>query len=155
MSAIRRATADDVPALTQLARLEAAVISNPTEWDHRICGTLVWQDDNDLVRGFIWFENVFVRDWLCINSVVVDSAMRGKGIGASLVNDVCAAVKRGGAPLVHGLCPPNRRGFWQRAGFTVQEAGQPWTMPAFNLYGSAVVLEVEPGMCAMWRSTAD
>lgn len=123
---IRRATADDADALTDLAHRAKAHWGYPASWMRQwdpqltiIPGYLeahdVWLAERDgAIVGMCALEDLGVR-WN-LEHVWVEPAAHGAGIGRALVMEALAEARRRHSGVVELLADPYASGFYERLG---------------------------------------
>ena len=135
---IRRATADDADALSDLAHRAKAHWGYPAawmrEWDAQLTiipGYLemhdVWvSDENGAIVGMCALEDR--KDHWNMEHVWVDPAAHGRGVGRALVMHALEEARRRHAGVVELLSDPYASGFYERLG--ARRAGEvPAPMP--------------------------
>jgi N-acetylglutamate synthase-like GNAT family acetyltransferase len=123
---IRRATADDADALSDLAHRAKAHWGYPAawmrEWDAQLTiipGYLemhdVWvSDENGAIVGMCALEDR--KDHWNMEHVWVDPAAHGRGVGRALVMHALEEARRRHAGVVELLSDPYASGFYERLG---------------------------------------
>jgi N-acetylglutamate synthase-like GNAT family acetyltransferase len=135
---IRRATADDADALSDLAHRAKAHWGYPAtwmrEWDAQLTiipGYLemhdVWvSEENGAIVGMCALEDR--KDHWNMEHVWVDPAAHGRGVGRALVMHALEEARRQHAGVVELLSDPYASGFYERLG--ARRAGEvPAPMP--------------------------
>ena len=135
---IRRATADDADALSDLAHRAKAHWGYPAAWMRE------WDAQLTIIPGYLEMHDVWVSDedgaivGMCaledrkdhwnMEHVWVDPAAHGRGIGRALVMHALDEARRRPAGVVELLSDPYATGFYERLG--ARRAGEvPAPMP--------------------------
>jgi ribosomal protein S18 acetylase RimI-like enzyme len=135
---IRRATADDADALSDLAHRAKAHWGYPAAWMRE------WDAQLTIIPGYLEMHDVWVSDedgaivGMCaledrkdhwnMEHVWVDPAAHGRGIGRALVMHALDEARRRHAGVVELLSDPYASGFYERLG--ARRAGEvPAPMP--------------------------
>ena len=124
--AIRRATADDTDALTDLAHRAKAHWNYPSAWMRQ------WDAQLTILPGYLEMHDVWVaeRDGMIVGMcaledrgdrwnlehVWVDPAVHGQGIGRALVQHALGDAWRRRRDVVELLADPFATGFYERLG---------------------------------------
>jgi N-acetylglutamate synthase-like GNAT family acetyltransferase len=135
---IRRATADDADALSDLAHRAKAHWGYPAAWMRE------WDAQLTIIPGYLEMHDVWVSDedgaivGMCaledrkdhwnMEHVWVDPAAHGRGVGRALVMHALDEARRRHAGVVELLSDPYATGFYERLG--ARRAGEvPAPMP--------------------------
>ena len=135
---IRRATADDADALSDLAHRAKAHWGYPAAWMRE------WDAQLTIIPGYLEMHDVWVSDedgaivGMCaledrkdhwnMEHVWVDPAAHGRGVGRALVMHALDEARRRHAGVVELLSDPYASGFYERLG--ARRAGEvPAPMP--------------------------
>jgi ribosomal protein S18 acetylase RimI-like enzyme len=123
---IRRGTADDADALSDLAHRAKAHWGYPVTWMRE------WDAQLTIIPGYLELHDVFVderdgqivgmcaledrRDRWHLEHVWVDPALHGRGIGRALVLHALEEARRRHDGVVELLADPYASGFYERLG---------------------------------------
>ena len=135
---IRRATADDADALSDLAHRAKAHWGYPATWMRE------WDAQLTIIPGYLEMHDVWVseqegaivgmcaledrKDHWNMEHVWVDPAAHGRGVGRALVMHALEEARRRHAGVVELLSDPYASGFYERLG--ARRAGEvPAPMP--------------------------